>query len=95
MRLGVAILLLVLFCAVAVYVAFKACRWLWRRRRPWSMLEVSDGQRVALYATKPDSARLLIAAVSFEAEDFDSQIYEARAQAKMKIYALNAARRGS
>lgn len=93
MKTGVAILLLVALCTLAVYCVFAACRWLWRRRRPWSLVEEPEGEVVALYAARPGSARLLVASVPFAAEDFDSHVYEARAEARAKLYALNAGRR--
>lgn len=93
MRIGVAILLLVVVCAITVYAVFVACRWLWRRRRPWSLIEESDGQEVNLYAARPGCDRLPVASVPFTADDFDSRIYEARAGAREKLYALNSGRK--
>jgi hypothetical protein len=93
MRLGVAILLLVAVVVAVLYGAFVAGRWLWRRQRPWGLVEEADGQNVKLYAFRADAPRLLVQSLDFGAEDFDSLIYEARAQAKAKVYALNAGRR--
>lgn len=105
MRVGVAILLMLIAVASTVYGIFLVCQWVWRRRKPWTLVEestagafkrlggVPSGQSVELYAQRPGCERLLVSSVSFAADDFDSQIYEARAQARMKVYALNSGRK--
>lgn len=62
----------------------------WRRgHAPWAMIERSDGELVEVFAAKPGDDDLLIGAAPFGADDFDSRLYELRAEGRAKVYALN------
>jgi hypothetical protein len=63
------------------------------RRAPWRMVEDSDGEQVTVYACRPGHERLLLGSVPISAQDFDSQLYELRAEGEQKLAALNAGRR--
>ena len=45
--------------------------------------------RNALYATKPGRDELLVGSVPFNALDFDTQLYELRAEAEERVRVLN------
>jgi hypothetical protein len=81
---------------VGIVVTARLVRAAWHAARErleegaeWELDEVSDGTQVLVYADHPREERLLIGAVSFGAEDFDSRLYELRAQGREKVYALN------
>lgn len=95
MKLAVAFILLtalvVLGVVVTVALLRAGLRW-WRHARGhWFVEEESDGEQVCVYACRPGEDHLLIGAVPFAARDFDSRLYELRAEGREKVYALNQA----
>jgi hypothetical protein len=80
----VLLLAVVLILAVAVIVTQAI-----RRRRGWEIEERSDGELVALYASKPGGDDLLVGSVPMSAPDFDVRIYELRAEAGERVRVLN------
>ena len=58
-------------------------------RRPWQLDERSDGELIALYATRPGRDELLVGSVPFSTPDFDTQLYELRAEAEKRGRVLN------
>jgi hypothetical protein len=94
-KTAVAILVIALLLALAVYALVMLVR---RRREagaPWRMVEDSDGEAISVFAARPGQERLLIGYVPFAAQDFDSRLYELRAQGREKLVALNEGRRGA
>lgn len=69
-----------------------------RRRRnahaPWELAEHSDGDTVVVYAERPGEDKLLIGAASFDANDFDSQLWELRSKGRNQVYVLNEGNNG-
>jgi hypothetical protein len=80
----VLLLIVVLILAVAVIVTQSV-----RRRRGWEIAERSDGELVALYASKPGGEDLLVGSVPISAPDFDVRLYELRAEAGERVRVLN------
>jgi hypothetical protein len=80
----VLLLIVVLILAVAVIVTQSI-----RRRRGWEIQERSDGELVALYASKPGGEELLVGSVPVSAPDFDVRLYELRAEAGERARVLN------
>jgi hypothetical protein len=69
----------------------------WRERRnadrsPWRLREVSDGELLSVRAERPGEQPLMVGAVPFAAGDFDFRIEELRAEAEVKLAALNSRR---
>jgi len=94
-KTAVAILVIALLLALAMYAVVTMVR---RRRdagAPWRMVEDSDGEAISVFAARPGQERLLIGYIPFAAQDFDSRLYELRAQGREKLLALNEGRRGS
>lgn len=60
-----------------------------RRRGGWRLEERSDAGAVRLLAVRTGETPLDLGAVPVSEEDFDSRLYELRAQAREKIVALN------
>lgn len=96
MKTVVAIFFLAVAAVVVLLLLAAAVRAIARRygeRRdehaPWELAEHSDGEQVCVYAERPGDERLLIGAAPFGSTDFDSQLYEVRAQGREKVYALN------
>lgn len=59
------------------------------RRGPYELREEPEGDQLVLYAERPDHREIRIGSVPFGAEDFDEQLYELRAQARLRLRALN------
>lgn len=93
MKTAVAILVIALLVALAVYVAISTVRKRRDERAPWKMVEDSDGEAIQVFAARPGQERLLIGYVPFAAADFDSRLYELRAEGRQKLLALNGERR--
>jgi hypothetical protein len=55
----------------------------------WELDEHSDGEAVKVLVTKVGEEALQVGYVPFGASDFDSRLYEARAEARARVYALN------
>jgi len=94
-RTAVAILVIALLVALVLYAIVAMVR---RRREagaPWRMVEDSDGEAISVFAARPGQERLLIGYVPFAAQDFDSRLYELRAEGREKLVALNEGRRRS
>jgi hypothetical protein len=92
-KTAVAILVIALLLALAVYAVVTVVR---RRREagaPWRMVEDSDGEAISVFAARPGQERLLIGYVPFGAPDFDSRLYELRAEGREKLVALNGGQR--
>ena len=66
-------------------------RWLGGRRRRdlWRLEERSDAGAVRLIAVRAGQSSLDLGTVLASDEDFDSRLYELRAQAREKVIALN------
>jgi hypothetical protein len=93
-RVGVAIVLLPAIAAVFLYGAFLIGRGLWRRIAPWRLMEGPGIGGWALFAARPGQlSRQIGPTLDMSAEDFDSQLFEARAQARVKLRAMNDERR--
>jgi hypothetical protein len=92
-KTAVAILVIALLVALVLYAVLSTVRRSREARAPWRMAEDSDGEAIRVYAARPGQARLLIGSVPFAAPDFDSQLYELRAEGRQKLAALNAERR--
>ena len=89
MRAVVAILLIAALVIAALVVAVMLLR-SWRRRRaPWELREESDGETLAVLAVRAGQKTLEVGRVPFGAADFDSRLYEARAEGREKVQALN------
>jgi hypothetical protein len=88
-----AIVVLAVLAAVVVVVGGSLLRAAARRWRAhhasWEMDEHSDGEAVKVLAVKAGEEPMLIGYVPFGSADFDSRLYEARAQGRAKVYALN------
>lgn len=90
--------------AIACVAAWQMAKAAWRltksgyrswrasRHPPWHMVEEADGELVEVVAESGEE-RLLIGAVPFAAEDFDSRLYGLRAEGRAKVYTLNEGRR--
>ena len=92
MRVLAAAVVLLLIVALVMGVLFLLQRAASQRRqarRPWQLDERSDGELIALYATKPGRDELLVGSVPFAASDFDTQLYELRAEAEERVRVLN------
>ena len=86
MRAVEALLLLAVLIAIAVIVAGSLLR-SWRSK--WELREESDGAAMKVLAVKSGQEPLVVARVPFEAEDFDSQLFEARSEGRARVRALN------
>lgn len=62
------------------------------RRQPWQLEEHSDGELLVIYAVKPNESPLLIGAVPFAANDFNSRIEDVRSAGCEKVIGLNSGR---
>ena len=60
-----------------------------RRRDLWRLEERSDAGAIRLLAVRAGQPPLDLGAVLVADEDFDARLYEARAQAREKLIALN------
>lgn len=89
MRATVALVLIAAIVVVAIVVAVTLVRGARARRAPWTLREESDGEALALLAVRPGQKPLVVGRVPFGAADFDSQLYEARAEGRDKVQALN------
>lgn len=89
--LVVAVVLLVIVALVlgALFLLRRAASRRQRADRHWQLEERSDGQLIALYATKPGRDELLVGSVPFAAPDFDLKLYELRAEADERVRVLN------
>lgn len=74
-----------------IRLAWRA--WHRRRHQRWHIEEQSDGEMVAVFAERPGE-KLLIGAVPFAADDFDTRLYGLRAEGRAKVYTLNEGRKG-
>jgi hypothetical protein len=80
-------LLLVLTVAIVMWLrGLSAAR---ARRGGWRLEERSDAGTVRVLAVRAGDAPLELGAVPVAEEDFDSRLYEVRAQAREKLAALN------
>lgn len=77
------------FVTAAVASLRAGLRWWRARHSPWEMEEHSDGEGVRVVANRPGDDDLLIGYVPFGAPDFDSKLYELRAEGRQKVYVLN------
>ncbi|HEX8855903.1 MAG TPA: hypothetical protein VF752_09900 [Thermoleophilaceae bacterium] len=85
---------LVLLLVVAFVLAIVA--WVRRHRQSparWKLREHSNGDSVRLYAACEGEPPLLIETVPLGGEGFKERLYQARAEARGKVIALNARRR--
>jgi hypothetical protein len=92
MRVLAAALVLLLIVALVMGVLFLVQRAASQRReahRPWQLDERSEGELIAVYATRPGRDELLVGSVPFAAEDFDMKLYELRAEANARVRVLN------
>jgi hypothetical protein len=92
-KTAVAILVIALLVALVLYTLATTVRRRREARAPWRMVEDSDGEAIRVFAVRPGHERLLIGSVPFAAPDFDSQLYELRAEGRQKLVALNGERR--
>lgn len=76
------------FIVVKRAVAIGIRKWRVRHAR-WTILEESNGSSVRVLAVRPGDRELQVACVEFTDPDFDSLIYEARAEGRAKVYTLN------
>jgi hypothetical protein len=88
-----AILVIALLILLVVYATLTVLNRRREARAPWRMVEDSDGEAIQLFAARPGQERLLIGYVPFAAPDFDSRLYELRAEGRQKLLALNEERR--
>lgn len=88
-----AILVIALVLLVIVYATLTVVNRRRAARAPWRMVEDSDGEAIQVSAARPGQERLLIGYVPFAAPDFDSRLYELRAEGREKLLALNGERR--
>ena len=86
MRAVEALLLIALIIGVIVWVAGSQLR---SRRAKWELTEHSDGSTMEVLAVKRGQQSLVVARVPFDAEDFDSQLFEARSEGRARVRALN------
>jgi hypothetical protein len=86
---GLLVVFVVLVVTTGLFVIARA--WLADRARaaPWRLEERSEDGAVRLLAVRAGDAPLELGAVPVGEEDFDSQLYELRAQARAKLAALN------
>jgi hypothetical protein len=92
MRVLAAALVLLLIVALVIGVLFllqNAATERRQARRPWQLDERSEGELIALYATRPGRDELLVGSVPFADEDFDMKLYELRAEADARVRVLN------
>jgi hypothetical protein len=92
MRVLVVAVVLLVIVALVMGALFLLRRAASQRRRadgPWQLEERSDGELIALYATKPGRDELLVGSVPFAAADFDLKLYELRAEADERVRVLN------
>ena len=87
-------LLLVLILAVIITSGVLVLVRNWAATRPprpgrWRIEERSDGELLTLHAVRPGDEPLLLGSAPTGAADFDSRVYEARAEAREKLAALN------
>jgi hypothetical protein len=92
-KTAVAILVIALLVALVLYAVVSTIRRRREARAPWRMVEDSDGEAIQVFAARPGQERLLIGSVPFAAPDFDSRLYELRAEGRQKLLALNGERR--
>jgi hypothetical protein len=78
----------VLLALIALVVVWAAGALL-ARPRPWALREQSDGEAVTVLAVKAGQRPLVVARVAFGVEDFEGRLYEARAEGRAKVAALN------
>lgn len=81
--------LLLRFGAVAVREGARRIAARRAARAPWSVIEEPAGPELVLYAARPGRARIRVASVSLEAEDFTIKLYEMREVAADRVRALN------
>ena len=86
MRAVEALILLALLCGGAVWVGVAQLR---SRRAKWELKEHSEGSAMKVLAVKSGEESLVVARVPFDAEDFDSQLFEARSEGRARVSALN------
>jgi hypothetical protein len=86
----IALVLIAILVALAVLALVTLLQRARAARAPWRMEEDSDGEAISVYAIRPGREPLLIGSVAFADEDFDSRLYELRAQGRQKLLALNA-----
>jgi hypothetical protein len=86
---AVVLLLIVALVLGVLFLLQRAASQRRQAKRPWQLDERSDGELIALYATRPGRAELLVGSVPFAAPDFDIQLYELRAEAEERVRVLN------
>jgi hypothetical protein len=86
---GLLVVLVVLLITTGLFVVIRG--WIAERGRKgrWRLQERSDAGTVRLLAVRTGDAPLQLGAVPVGDEDFDSQLYQARAEARAKLSALN------
>lgn len=96
MRAAEALLVIAVVLGGGVVGSVHLIRWSTRRHAlrnaPWELAEHSDGELVSLQAERPGEDALLVGAVAFARDDFDSAIEVARSEARAKVVALNSGR---
>jgi hypothetical protein len=83
------ILLIVVIVLAAAVIVTQTIRGTRLRRRGWELDERSDGELVALYASKPGGQDLPLGSVPVTAPDFEVRLYELRAEASERVRVLN------
>jgi hypothetical protein len=83
------LLVIVVLVLAAIVIAGQGIQRRRMARRAWELEERSDGELVAVYATKPGRSDLLLGSVPIAAEDFDIRLYELRAEADERVRVLN------
>jgi hypothetical protein len=86
---GLLILLVLVIVASGVLVIVRGWMADRARRGPWRLDESSDGELLTLHAVRPGDEPLLLGSVPIGAQEFDSKLYELRAEARQKVLALN------
>ena len=89
MTAAVALLAIAVLVVVVLVVAFAMLSTQRARSAPWALREQSDGEALTVLAVKPGQKPLVVGRIPFGAADFDSQLYEARAEGRDKVQALN------
>ena len=87
---GLLIVLVAVLIATGAVVLVRG--WLTERARRggWRLEERSDAGAVRLLAVRTGESPLELGSVPVADEDFDSRLYELRAEARQKLMALNA-----
>jgi hypothetical protein len=88
--IGVIELVLILGVTVGIVMLLRGWMANRARRGGWRLEERSDAGAVRLLAVRAGDAPLELGSVPVAEADFDSRLYELRAEAREKLVALNA-----